>query len=545
VGGAIILSDNPVAAVIDGVKYFGNDANVGQAFSYSATGNVFTSQAAPLVQKGNPSTGLGATSGINFLNPNSTATTVTTYWINPSGFGASNFAPSVVWVPAYATGFTYTMFQHNLPNGFYGSAYVVSDYPIAATTANVDYQVAGDGTAIWNLYNPCGFFRQSGFPDDQPDCYQPILGGTQTDGTITKTVTCTTCDFNFDGTPDTGVVVADAQVSFDGTDAYGHEFTGNGMTNSTGTVTFAVPAGTYDVTIESLPDGFTCDVTCTDSGVVVAAGDAVQLTNDVFQAPLAGQGILTKFLDLGDFADGVIAGDFSLQSDVWFCSGVGDGTGNDCTDGLEDPNFVSHGGYANTNDDASPYDFEFSHVVPAGQYTICSTATLTGDFDGDANTPDETITSTPDCEVTGSIGTYDSSTDTWTFTDSPIVVQDGRETYVVNNFLAQTTGPVDVYVGDAAGGPLEGATVTIRDQDGNVVASGDTDINGYFETDLPAGTYSVSASDTGFEDQSATKDYDQATDAANGGLVDDLTVFPNTADYTLLLDPTAPPPPIP
>jgi hypothetical protein len=92
IGGAIILSEEPVAVAVDGVKYFGNDANVGQAFSYAATGNVFTDQAAPLVQKGNPATGMGATSGINFLNPNSGATVVTTTWINPSGFNASNFA---------------------------------------------------------------------------------------------------------------------------------------------------------------------------------------------------------------------------------------------------------------------------------------------------------------------------------------------------------------------------------------------------------------------------------------------------------------------
>jgi hypothetical protein len=441
------------------------------------------------------------------------------------------------------------MFQHNLPNGFYGSAYVVSDYPIAATTANVDYQVAGDGTAVWNLYNPCGFFRQAGAevgegdltPAVGPsDCYQPILGGTETNGTITKTVTCSTCDFDFDGTPDTDVVVSGANVSFEGTDVYGHDFTGSGMTNSTGTVTFAVPAGTYDVTIESLPDGFTCtmgeDNSCTDTGVAVASGDAVQITNDVFQAPLAGQGILTKFLDLGDFNDGVIAGDFSLQSDIWFCSGVISNP-DDCDD-ITDDAFVSHGGYANTNDTYSPYDFEFSHVVPAGQYSICSEVTLTGDFDDSGTvTPDEQIVLEPTCESTGSIGTYDAGTDTWTYADAPIIVQDGEETYVVNNLLTETSGPVDVFVGDAAANPLEAATVTIRDADGNIVAQGDTDSDGWYSFDLPAGTYTVTASDATFEDQTAVKDYDQATDAANGGLDDPVTGDPSTADYSLLLDP--------
>jgi len=162
VGAAIVLSEAPVAVAVDGVKYFGNDANVGQAFSYSATGNVFQFQAAPLVQKGSPATGMGATSGINFLNPNAAATFITVDWVNPSGFGASNFGDSIVWVPGFATGFVYTMTQANLPNGFSGSALVTSELPIAASSANVDYQVQGDGTAIWTLYNPCGFYRQLG-----------------------------------------------------------------------------------------------------------------------------------------------------------------------------------------------------------------------------------------------------------------------------------------------------------------------------------------------------------------------------------------------
>ena len=37
---------------------------------------------------------------------------------------------------------------------------------MAATTANVDYQVSNDGTAIWLGYNPCGFYRANG-----SDCY--------------------------------------------------------------------------------------------------------------------------------------------------------------------------------------------------------------------------------------------------------------------------------------------------------------------------------------------------------------------------------------
>jgi hypothetical protein len=173
IGGAIILSEYPVAAVVDGVKYWdvgnvdshGNANAYGHGFSYSATANAYENLYAVLVMKGNPDTGMGATSGINMLNPNAAGTTVNTTWLNPSGFVGSNFEGSTIWIPGFAIGFVYTMWHGNLPWGYYGSAVVDSDLPIVATTANVDYAVSGDGTAIWNLYNPCGLFRQPG------DCF--------------------------------------------------------------------------------------------------------------------------------------------------------------------------------------------------------------------------------------------------------------------------------------------------------------------------------------------------------------------------------------
>ncbi|RIK41283.1 MAG: hypothetical protein DCC58_12715 [Chloroflexi bacterium] len=281
VGAAVVLSQYPVATAVDGVKYYGNDGSVGHAFSYHATGAVYTELAAPLVQKGNASTGMGPTSGINFLNPNSGSTFVETFFINPSGFGADNYGPVVVWVPGFATGFVYTMFQGNLPNGFSGSALVSSELPIAATTANVDYLVQGDGTAIWNLYNPCGFFRQSGYPEDDPSCvYEapvepPVVVNP---GLIVKTVTCPDCDV-------ADFIVAGATVHVTGTTSEGDAYFRAGTTNVTGTVFFSVPPGTYDVTIVSVPDAYAIDpATAVDEEIVVGEGETVQLDNTVLQA---------------------------------------------------------------------------------------------------------------------------------------------------------------------------------------------------------------------------------------------------------------------
>src|SRR5690606_10671552 len=112
--------------------------------SYSATQNVYTWQAVPLVQKGSPTTGMGDTSGINMMNPNPEAVTANVYWVNPSGFNAANFGTSSVTIPGFANGFVYTLWQHNLPNGFSGAAQVIASQPIVAVSANVNYEVDGD-----------------------------------------------------------------------------------------------------------------------------------------------------------------------------------------------------------------------------------------------------------------------------------------------------------------------------------------------------------------------------------------------------------------
>ena len=171
IGSALIWSDQPVAVAVDATKYPESttelDSEVFQGTTYSATANVYKWQSVPLVQKGNPATGMGATSGINMMNPNSVAAQALVYWINQSGFGADNFGTSALAIPAYANGFVYTLAQHNIPNGFYGAALVTATYPIVATSANVDYQVQYDGSVIWNAFNSCGFYRTPG----PFDCY--------------------------------------------------------------------------------------------------------------------------------------------------------------------------------------------------------------------------------------------------------------------------------------------------------------------------------------------------------------------------------------
>jgi hypothetical protein len=267
VGSALIWSDYPVAAAIDATKYPETDPNGGvdvfQATSYSATQNVFEWQAVPLIQKGNPTDGSGATSGINMMNPNSQAVTANVYFVNPSGFNAQNFGTSSVTIPGFANGFVYSLWQHNLPNGFQGAAQVVATLPIVAVSANVNYDVDGDGSALFNAFNPCGLYR--------------VVAGCEfggplepTDGTVIKTFV----DQN--GDPVEGV-----QFQITTVDGAEEPYTRDGISGEDGSETFEnVPLGDYELYVLSVPDGYApIDPSEPQETFTVDGIEPVELTN--------------------------------------------------------------------------------------------------------------------------------------------------------------------------------------------------------------------------------------------------------------------------
>jgi len=282
IAGALILSDYPVAAAVDAVKYFGNDNNVGQAMSYNATASMSTAQAMPLVQKGNPATGMGATSGLTMLNPLPLPNAMTVTWVNQSGFNAANFGTSTLVVPAQSIGIAYTMTQHNLPNGYYGSAVVHANLPFVMTSGNVDYQVDGDGSVIWNGYNPCGQFRSFGV-----DCVfsWPEEG-------VSASLTKVVLDEN-------GDPVVGATVEVSGEDVNGDDYLSTGETNVDGEAIFEVVPGIYNVEITAPPADsvFGNDSDLSDSDVIVAEDADVTVVNNVV---LLEFGSLTKVIEDGD-----------------------------------------------------------------------------------------------------------------------------------------------------------------------------------------------------------------------------------------------------
>ncbi len=202
---------------------------------------------------------MGATSGINIMNPNPEAATANVYFVNPSGFNAQNFGVSSVTIPGFANGFVYTLTQHNLPNGFTGAAQVVSNIPVAAVSANVDYQVDGDGSAIFNAYNPCGLYRTAGVTALLDENGLPVF---DEQGNPVLVSGCTFGD-PFDIT---GRSVTKSFVDEDGEPVAGVTFSivGNnpafpfqrdGVSGVDGSATFTnVPVGEYDLYVNSVPD---------------------------------------------------------------------------------------------------------------------------------------------------------------------------------------------------------------------------------------------------------------------------------------------------
>jgi hypothetical protein len=194
VGAAVLTSLLPFTAAVDEVKYSGSSQDVGQAMSYIATDagasaawctadsthqgecdwnkyrvlkpyGSYPQLNIPLIQKGNPLTGTGDTSGINLFNASSEAST--TDWVRfyqPSGALAAPTlnAPYEITLGALNTATIYTMDFSDMSAGFQGSAQIV---PVAGAgvvfgvSNNVNYDVQGDGSAVYNAVNAWGQFR--------------------------------------------------------------------------------------------------------------------------------------------------------------------------------------------------------------------------------------------------------------------------------------------------------------------------------------------------------------------------------------------------
>ena len=120
---------------------------------------------------------------------------------------------------------------------------MISNVPVAVVSANVDYQVDGDGSAIFNAFNPCGYYRTVDpvSPDGSFNC---SLGDpfNVTGGSITKYFV------NQDGQPVPGVQF---HIVGDNPD---FPLQRHGISGPDGAAMFTnVPVGNYELNVDSLP----------------------------------------------------------------------------------------------------------------------------------------------------------------------------------------------------------------------------------------------------------------------------------------------------
>jgi hypothetical protein len=155
VGAAVIDGTQALCAMVDEVKYTGNQPDVGHAMSYPTT--PFAAEAGeqlalPLMQRGTLATGMGDTSGIQIFNPHSTDSIYVDVEIR-NQMGTEIVVTEQLMIPALRSATVYAM-AIGLRDGFQGSAMLTvygGTGRVVAASNNVNYAVQYDGSAAYPL----------------------------------------------------------------------------------------------------------------------------------------------------------------------------------------------------------------------------------------------------------------------------------------------------------------------------------------------------------------------------------------------------------
>lgn len=154
VGSAVITGEHPFRGAVDEVKYFGDDPDTGHAMSYMVEDQAATAGetlAMPIFQSGGED-GMGDTTGIQLFNPTDEWVAGAVRFITQ--FGLEYRQPLIVHLEP---GEGYTVYPYEIPDfpaDVHGSALVqvyAGDGAITAAANNVNYAVANDGSASFNL----------------------------------------------------------------------------------------------------------------------------------------------------------------------------------------------------------------------------------------------------------------------------------------------------------------------------------------------------------------------------------------------------------
>lgn len=155
VGSAMILSDRPLVAAIDEVKY-----ETTEGLSYMASGRAQMDAAVPVVFRENPGDGHHDNSGINVSNmsPDSEQT-VTIELVSITGDRLLD-VPISLTLPPGGNNFLYLPFVDDLPAGTVASARIQSQNEdgFVAMSNDINYSVTGDGSVAFVASGQDGYY---------------------------------------------------------------------------------------------------------------------------------------------------------------------------------------------------------------------------------------------------------------------------------------------------------------------------------------------------------------------------------------------------
>jgi hypothetical protein len=146
VGSATIVSDVPIVAAIDEVKY-----ETSEALSYMASGAGQQESGIPLVFREDPADGLHDNSGISIVNLDPLNQQNVTLRLRDRSGNELLDLPIALRIPAGGSSFVYLPFIDEIPAGTYGSVLLESQNPsgFVAISNDVNYAVGADGSVVF------------------------------------------------------------------------------------------------------------------------------------------------------------------------------------------------------------------------------------------------------------------------------------------------------------------------------------------------------------------------------------------------------------
>jgi hypothetical protein len=156
VGSATILSNVPIVAAIDEVKY-----ETSEALSYLAGGAPQHEAGIPIVFKEDPQSGLNDNSGVSIVNLDPVNEQVVYLRVRSRGGADLMGLPLAIRLPAGGSNFVYLPFIDEIPAGTNGSLILesASEAGFVAISNDVNYAAGGDGSVVFSAAGNVGVYH--------------------------------------------------------------------------------------------------------------------------------------------------------------------------------------------------------------------------------------------------------------------------------------------------------------------------------------------------------------------------------------------------